>query len=161
MKQSHVRSFQKQMEKKIAMCPYPNIFRQVYLWPVVLVYGPSFVTLWTGSNLHLDPNLKISQDKINSASRVKPICNKCGCDFASAWQICKSNSKQLLLCEACDFTNLKILQHSKLANQMKKFVEFIKEEEGKFSVECEEARKQVVALERQTVLSAPAQRPHL
>ena len=42
MKQSHVRrSFQKQMEKKIAMCPYPKTFRQV--WPVVPVHDPSFV----------------------------------------------------------------------------------------------------------------------
>ena len=42
MKQSHVRrSFQKQMEKKIAMCPYPKTFRQV--WPVIPVHDPSFV----------------------------------------------------------------------------------------------------------------------
>ena len=107
----------------------------------------------------MDPNLKTSQDKMNSASRVKPICNQCGCDFASAWQIRKSNSKQVLLCEACDFISLKILQCSKLANQMKELVEPIKKEEDKFSVDCEEARKQVVALERQTVLSAPAKRP--
>ena len=160
MKQSHVRrSFQKQMEKKIVMCPYPKTFRQV--WPVVPVHDPSFVRNFglEAIFLHLDPNLKTSQDKMNSASRVKPICNQCGCDFASAWQIRKSNSKQLLLCEACDFTNLKILQRSKLANQMKELVDSIKKEEDKFSVECEEARKQVVALERQTVLSAPAQRP--
>ena len=42
---------------------------------------------------------------------------------------------------------------------MKELVESIKNEEDKFSVECEEARKQVVALDRKTVLSAPAQRP--
>ena len=42
---------------------------------------------------------------------------------------------------------------------MKELVDSIKKEEDKFSAECEEARKQVVALEKQTVLSAPAQRP--
>ena len=160
MKQSHVRrSFQKQMEKKIAMCPYPKTFRQV--WPVVPVHDPSFVRNFglEAIFLHLDPDLKISHEKMNSSSRVKPICNQCGCDFASAWQIRKSNSKQLLLCEACDFTNLKILQRSKLANQMKELVDSIKKEEDKFSAECEEARKQVLALEKQTVLSAQGQRP--
>ena len=86
---------------------------------------------------------------------MKPICNQCGCDFASAWQIRKSNSKQLLLCESCDFQNLKILQRTKLGNQLKDLLEDIKKDETKFGVECDEARKQVLLLEKKAVESPP------
>ena len=160
MKQTHVRrSFQKQIEKKITMAPYPKTFRQV--WPVIPIHDSAFVRNFGLESvfLHFDPNWKAAQEKANQSSRVKPICNQCDCDFASAWQIRKSNSKQLLLCEACDFTNLKILQRSKLSNQLKELMESIKKEEEKFNAECEEARKQVVALERQAILGYQTQRP--
>jgi len=42
MKQLHVRrSFQKQMEKRITIAPYPKTFRQV--WPVIPVHDATFV----------------------------------------------------------------------------------------------------------------------
>jgi len=160
MKQLHVRrSFQKQMEKRITIAPYPKTFRQV--WPVIPVHDATFVRNFglEAIFLHFDPNKKMMQEKATASSKVKPVCNQCGCDFASAWQIRKSNSKQLLLCEACDFHNLKVLQRSKLANQLKELVESIKKEEEKFHSECEEARNQVVALEKQTVLASQGHRP--
>ena len=158
MKQSHVKkSFQKQIERRITLAPYPKTFRQV--WPVIPVHDATFVSNFglEAIFLHFDPNKKVMQEKANASSKVKPVCNQCGCDFASAWQIRKSNSKQLLLCEACDFHNLKILQRSKLANQLKELVESIKKEEEKFNSECEEAQNQVVVLERQTILASHSQ----
>ena len=150
MKESHAqKNFQKQMDRKLVLAPYPKTFRPV--WPIIPVHDPSFmrsVGLETVC-LHFDANLKATFNKTNNASKVKPICNQCGCDFASAWQIRKSNSKQLLLCEACDFQNLKILQRSKLSNQLKELLESIRKDEEKFEAECEEARKQVVALQKQ------------
>ena len=160
MKQSHVKkSFQKQIERRITLAPYPKTFRQV--WPVIPVHDATFVSNFglEAIFLHFDPNRKVMQEKASASSKVKPVCNQCGCDFASAWQIRKSNSKQLLLCEACDFHNLKILQRSKLANQLKELVESIKKEEEKFNSECEEARNQVLVLEKQTILTSQGHRP--
>ena len=79
--------------------------------------------LWSPRESDARPT--IAQMKASVSSRVKPICNQCGCDYASAWQIRKNNSKQLLLCEACDFLNLKLLQRSKLATQLKELVSTI------------------------------------
>lgn len=148
------RSFQKQIERKIAASPYPKTFRQV--WPVIPVFDASFIRNYGLEAImqHFDSSLNSSaQDKANGSSKVKPICNQCGCDFASAWQIRKSNSKQLLLCEACDFANLKILQRSKLANQLRDLLASVSKERDQFQAECEEARKQVVSVERQLVLA--------
>lgn len=149
------RSFQKQIERKIAASPYPKTFRQV--WPVIPVFDASFIRNYGLEAImqHFDSSLNSSaaQDKANGSSKVKPICNQCGCDFASAWQIRKSNSKQLLLCEACDFANLKILQRSKLANQLRDLLASVSKEREQFQAECEEARKQVVSVERQLVLA--------
>ena len=147
------RNLQKQIERKIATAPYPKTFRQV--WPVIPVFDPSFIRNYGLEAImqHFDSSLNSSaaQDKINNSSKVKPICNQCGFDFASAWQIRKSNSKQLLLCEACDFANLKILQRSKLSNQLRDLLASISKEKDQFEAECEETRKQVVAMERQLV----------
>lgn len=149
------RSFQKQIERKIAASPYPKTFRQV--WPVIPVFDASFIRNYGLEAImeHFDSSLNSSaaQDKANGSSKVKPVCNQCGCDFASAWQIRKSNSKQLLLCEACDFANLKILQRSKLANQLRDLLASVSKEREQFQAECEEARKQVVSVERQLVLA--------
>ncbi len=137
LKQTHAKkSFQKQIERKMVVAPYPKTFRQV--WPLIPVHDSSFVRNFGLESVmhHFDPNSKAAQEKSNS--KVKPICNQCGCDFASAWQIRKSNSKQLLLCEACDFQNLKILQRSKLSNQLKELRESIKAEVDKFTQEWEE-----------------------
>ena len=152
------RSFQKQIERKIAAAPYPKTFRQV--WPVIPVFDASFIRNYGLEAIlqHFDSGLNSSsQDKANGSSKVKPICNQCGCDFASAWQIRKSNSKQLLLCEACDFANLKILQRSKLANQLRDLLAAVSKEREQFKAECEEARKQVVSTERQLVLAMTQQ----
>ena len=147
------KNFQKQIERKMVMAAYPKTFRQV--WPLIPVYDSAFVRNYGLESVshHFDPSSNSAQDK--NIYKVKPICNQCGCDFASAWQIRKSNSKQLLLCEACDFQNLKILQRSKLGNQLKELMECIKKEEGKFGSECEEARKQVLLLEKRAAENPP------
>ena len=160
MKQLHSKkTFQKQIERRMISSPYPKTFRQV--WPVVPIQDPAFVRNFGLESVlhHFDSSLKALHEKSNNASKVKPICNQCGCDFASAWQIRKNNSKQLLLCEACDFQNLKILQRTKLSNQLKDLLESIEKEEEKFSQQCEEALKQVIALEKQSVLASQANRP--
>ena len=153
------KAFQKQIEKKIAAAPYPKTFRQV--WPVIPVFDSSFVRNYGLEAImqHFDSRLTSSatQDKANSCTKVKPVCNQCGCDFASAWQIRKSNSKQLLLCEACDFANLKILQRSKLANQLRDLLASVSKEKEQFQAECVEARKQVVSSERHLVQAMMAQ----
>ena len=151
MKQNNIkRNFQKQIDKKIAGFPYPKTFRQV--WPIIPVQDPSFV-----KNLGLETVTQFFDQsghvKSPSTSKVKPICNQCGCDFASAWQIRKNNSKQVLLCESCDFTNLKLLQRTKLATQLKEVVESLQKEDEKFNTECDEARKQIVAAERTAVIT--------
>lgn len=146
-KETHVRqSFRKKMEKKILSAPYPKTFRQV--WPIIPVYDPLFIRNFglEAILLHFDEKMRNMQK--TSQLKVKPVCNQCGCDYASAWQVRKSNSKQLLLCEACDFANLKILQRSKLSGQLKELVDSVKKEEAKFDTECDEARKQVQQLEK-------------
>lgn len=160
MKQLHSKkTFQKQMERRMVSAPYPKTFRQV--WPVVPIQDPTFVRNFGLESVlhHFDSGLKAMHDKASNASKVKPICNQCGCDFASAWQIRKNNSKQLLLCEACDFQNLKILQRTKLSNQLKDLLESVEKEEEKFTLQCEEALKQVIALEKQSLLSSQANKP--
>ena len=131
------KNFQKQMDRKMLLAPYPKTFRQV--WPVIPVHDPAFISNFGLEEVthFFESSLKSPQDRANTTAKVKPICNQCGCDFASAWQIRKSNSKQLLLCESCDFQNLKILQRQKLANQLKDLLDSIKKEEEKFSSECE------------------------
>ena len=153
-KQTHARKiFQKQIERKMVVAPYPKTFRQV--WPLIPVYDSGFVRNFGLEAIinYFDPNSKSIQEKNNS--KVKPVCNQCGCDFASAWQIRKSNSKQLLLCEACDFQNLKILQRSKLSNQLKELLEIVKKDQDKFGTDCEIARKQILDFEKKNSESPP------
>ena len=160
LKQLHSKkTFQKQMERRMVSAPYPKTFRQV--WPVVPIQDPTFIRNFGLESVlhHFDSGLKALHEKTSNASKVKPICNQCGCDFASAWQIRKNNSKQLLLCEACDFQNLKILQRSKLSNQLKDLLESVEKEEDKFSQQCEEALKQVIALEKQSLLASHTNKP--
>ena len=155
MKQLHSKkTFQKQMERKMVSSPYPKTFRQV--WPVVPIQDPAFIRNFGLEAVlhHFDSGLKALHEKTSNASKVKPICNQCGCDFASAWQIRKNNSKQLLLCEACDFQNLKILQRTKLSNQLKDLVEAVEKEEDKFNKQNEESLRQVIALEKQSILAS-------
>jgi hypothetical protein len=154
LKQTHAKkNFQKQIERKMVVAPYPKTFRQV--WPLIPIHDSSFVRNFGIEAVmhHFDPESKALQEKTNS--KVKPVCNQCGCDFASAWQIRKSNSKQLLLCEACDFQNLKILQRSKLSNQLKELLDAIKVDQVKFVGECEEARKQMLELEKMAAVVTP------
>ena len=157
LKQSNLkRTFQKQMDKKIGSAPYPKTFRQV--WPIIPVHDPNFV-----KNVGLecvtqyfDPNY---QKPPVQPSKIKPTCNQCGCDFASAWQIRKNNSKQVLLCESCDFTNLKLFQRSKLATQLKELMETVHKEEDKFQKDCEEAKKSTIAIEKASLLNKQHQQP--
>ena len=66
MKESHAqKNFQKQMDRKLVLAPYPKTFRQV--WPNIPVHDPSFmrsVGLETVC-LHFDANLKAMFDKTN------------------------------------------------------------------------------------------------
>jgi hypothetical protein len=146
------RNFQKQIDRKLSEFSYPKTFRQV--WPIIPVQDPSFV-----KNLGLECVTQFfdrgngSQTKQSSSSKVKPVCNQCGWDFASAWQIRKNNSKQVLLCESCDFTNLKLLQRTKLSNQLNEIIENVQKEEEKFETDCEETKKQIVTVERQSLIS--------
>ncbi len=146
------KNFQKQIERKMVVAPYPKTFRQV--WPLIPVHDSGFIRHYglEAVSHYFDSTVSASNEK---TSKMKPICNQCGCDFASAWQIRKSNSKQLLLCESCDFQNLKILQRTKLSNQLKELLEDIKKDEAKFGVECEEARRQVLLLERKAAENPP------
>lgn len=155
MKQAAVkRSFQKQIDKRMSTTPYPKTFRQV--WPIIPVHDSSFVKNLGLEmvTMYFDPNWKTVHSKPPPATKVKPVCNQCGCDFASAWQIRKNNSKQVLLCESCDFTNLKLLQRTKLASQLKDLVEEIRKEETRFLNECKDAKKQVVEMERTAILNS-------
>lgn len=147
------RLFQKQMDKKVANAPYPKTFRQV--WPIIPVQDPLFLKnlgLETVT-MYFDPNWKSNFSRSLQSSKAKPVCNQCGCDFASAWQIRKNNSKQVLLCESCDFTNLKVLQRTKLGNQLKDLMDGVKKEEGKFYDEFESGKRQIVAAERAITLN--------
>ena len=92
-------------------------------------------------------------------SKVKPTCNQCGCDFASAWQIRKNNSKQVLLCESCDFTNLKLFQRSKLSTQLNELMESVVKEEQKLKEELEDTKKQTMAVERAALVGPKQQKP--
>ena len=159
------RTFQKQIDKRISSFSYPKTFRQV--WPIIPVQDPSFVKnlgLETVTQFFDQPSSSKSSGSStgsSGASKVKPICNQCGCDFASAWQIRKNNSKQVLLCESCDFTNLKLLQRTKLTSQLKEIIEGVKREEDKFNTETEDARKQIIAVERVAVISSAQKNPHV
>lgn len=158
LKQSHAKkNFQKQMERKMMVLPYPKAFRQV--WPLIPVHDSGFVRNYGLEAVmhHFDPNAKALQEK--HTTRLRPTCNQCMCDFASAWQIRKSQSKQLLLCEACDFLNLKILQHNKLSNQLKELMESVKAEQKKFAGECEEAKRQILDVEKNTTTTAAESSP--
>ena len=156
IKQSNLRrNFQKQIDKKIGSAPYPKTFRQV--WPLIPVQDNNFVKnigLETVT-LYFDPSYR---KPIAQPSKIKPTCNQCGCDFASAWQIRKNNSKQVLLCESCDFTNLKLFQRSKLATQLNELMESVQKEEQKLKEEFEEAKKQTVAIERAALVN-PVKQP--
>ena len=152
LRQTHNRrAFSKQLERKILVAPYPKTFRQV--WPIIPVQDPSFIANFglEGVVEHFQSSARSQAPKV--APKVKPVCNQCKCDFASAWQIRKGNSKQLLLCESCDFQNLKILQRSKLSSQLKTLLESIKKEEDQHNEEYEESRKEVVELEKKSLLS--------
>ena len=151
MRQSTLKkSFQKQMDKKIGSAPYPKTFRQV--WPIIPVHDSSFV-----KNVGLEcvtSFFETSNKKTTPPSKIKPICNQCACDFASAWQIRKNNSKQVLLCESCDFTNLKLFQRTKLATQLKELMEGVRRDEEKFVEDCDDQRKQIMLVERAAILNS-------
>ena len=160
LRQTHNRrAFSKQLERQILVAPYPKTFRQV--WPIIPVQDPSFIP-----NFGLEGVVEHFQSSARSHApkappKVKPVCNQCKCDFASAWQIRKGNSKQLLLCESCDFQNLKILQRSKLSTQLKTLLESVRKEEDQHNEECEKSKKEVIELEKKSLLSLGNKPPPL
>ena len=111
----------KSLDKKVLSAPYPKTYRQV--WPIVPVsdgdfmknFGLEAVCHYFDSKWQMEHLVK----QKNASASSKPVCNQCKCDFASAWQVRKSNAHSLLLCESCDFKNLKTLQREKIANHLK------------------------------------------
>ena len=90
MKQLHNRkTFQKQIERRMVSSPYFKTFHQV--WPVIPIQDPAFIQNFGLEAVlhHFDSGLKALHEQSSNASKVKQICNQCGCDFASAWQIRK------------------------------------------------------------------------
>ena len=120
----------KNLDKKLFATPYPKTYRQV--WPIVPVSDGDFI-----KNFGLEAvchyfDTKWQMDHLvkqrNASASSKPICHQCKCDFASAWQVRKSNSHSLLLCESCDFKNLKTLQREKIANHLKDLANIISQD---------------------------------
>ena len=120
----------KSLDKKLFATPYPKTYRQV--WPIVPVsdgdfiknFGLEAVCHYFDSKWQMDHIVK----QRNASASTKPICHQCKCDFASAWQVRKSNSHSLLLCESCDFKNLKTLQREKIANHLKDLANIISQD---------------------------------
>lgn len=120
----------KSLDKKLFSTPYPKTYRQV--WPIVPVsdgdfiknFGLEAVCHYFDSKWQMDHIVK----QRNASASAKPVCHQCKCDFASAWQVRKSNSHSLLLCESCDFKNLKTLQREKIANHLKDLANMISQE---------------------------------
>lgn len=120
----------KNLDKKLFSTPYPKTYRQV--WPIVPVsdgdfiknFGLEAVCHYFDSKWQMDHMVK----QKNASASSKPICHQCKCDFASAWQVRKSNSHSLLLCESCDFKNLKTLQREKIANHLKDLANIISQD---------------------------------
>jgi len=117
----------KSLDKKVFSAPYPKTYRQV--WPIVPVsdgdfmknFGLEAVCHYFDSKWQMEHLVK----QKNASASSKPVCNQCKCDFASAWQVRKSNAHSLLLCESCDFKNLKTLQREKIANHLKELANIV------------------------------------
>ena len=73
---------------------------------------------------HMVSNSNDARD--NTVDKVKAICHQCKYHFASAWQIRKCNSKQLLFCAACDLQNRKLLNRYHFDTHLKGVMEGIK-----------------------------------
>lgn len=117
----------KSVDKKVFSAPYPKTYRQV--WPIVPVsdgdfmknFGLEAVCHYFDSKWQMEHLVK----QKNASASSKPVCNQCKCDFASAWQVRKSNAHSLLLCESCDFKNLKTLQREKISNHLKELANIV------------------------------------
>lgn len=120
----------KSLDKKLFATPYPKTYRQV--WPIVPVSDGDFIKNFGLESVCHYFDSKWQMDHIvkqrNASASTKPICHQCKCDFASAWQVRKSNSHSLLLCESCDFKNLKTLQREKIANHLKDLANIISQD---------------------------------
>ena len=75
---------------------------------------------------HLVSNSNDAKD--NTIDKIKAICHQFKYDFASALQIRKCNSKQLLFCAACDLQNRKLLNYYNFDTHLKEVMEGIKQE---------------------------------
>lgn len=109
----------RQLDRKLSNVPYPKTYRQV--WPVIPV-GDSLFLSTVGLEAAcsaLDPTFKSKEPKRRPSNAPKPVCQQCGSDFAPAWQVRKKNDSTYLLCEMCDFANLKNVHREKIATQLK------------------------------------------
>ena len=109
----------RQLERKLANVPYPKTYRQV--WPVIPVGDNLFLSTvgLEAACSALDPTFKSKEPKRRPSNAPKPVCQQCGSDFAPAWQVRKKNDSTYLLCEMCDFANLKNVHRDKIATQLK------------------------------------------
>ena len=118
------KKFFKEIDSKIARAAYPKVFRQV--WPVIPIYDRTILGNYGLESVchHMVSNSNDARD--NTVDKVKAICHQCKYHFASAWQIRKCNSKQLLFCAACDLQNRKLLNRYHFDTHLKGVMEGIK-----------------------------------
>ena len=118
----------RQLERKLGSVPYPKTYRQV--WPVIPVSDPIFlgsVGLEAVCS-SLDPTFKTREPKRRPSTAPKPVCQQCGSDYAPAWQVRKKSDTTYLLCEMCDFANLKSVHRDKIASQLKELSSMVNRE---------------------------------
>ena len=118
----------RQLERKLGSVPYPKTYRQV--WPVIPVSDPMFlgsVGLEAVCST-LDPTFKTREPKRRPSTAPKPVCQQCGSDYAPAWQVRKKSDSTYLLCEMCDFANLKSVHRDKIASQLKELSSMVNRE---------------------------------
>lgn len=118
----------RQLERKLGSVPYPKTYRQV--WPVIPVSDPIFlgsVGLEAVCS-SLDPTFKTREPKRRPSTAPKPVCQQCGSDYAPAWQVRKKSDSTYLLCEMCDFANLKSVHRDKIASQLKELSSMVNRE---------------------------------
>ena len=118
----------RQLERKLGSVPYPKTYRQV--WPVIPVSDTMFLG---GVGLEavcssLDPTFKTREPKRRPSTAPKPVCQQCGSDYAPAWQVRKKSDSTYLLCEMCDFANLKSVHRDKISGQLKELSSMVNRE---------------------------------
>ena len=103
----------------------------------------------------LDPFFKSKEPKRRPSSAPKPVCQQCGSDFAPAWQVRKKNDSTFLLCEMCDFTNLKGVHREKISTQLKELGGMIKRDFAECDHKVEEDIQNQVKRSISTLYETP------